>query len=617
MTTHQITAHEVKTARATSRPADLAGNPVIRPVPAAQAARPVPALTMGWRRAFVLTLNGVSLALLAWAAWMALASGGWSVTDMVLFVAIMMGAPWVIMGMWNAVLGLWLLHFHRNGLQAAAPHLAAGQATGPLTTRTALAMTIRNEPPEESFRVLAAMRRDLDQSGYGHHFDIHILSDTSDPVIARAEEQLFKAMRAELGGPWAHYRRREKNTAWKAGNLREFMIRRGRDYAFCMPLDSDSQMSADGIIRMVRIMEAHPRIGILQSLTMGLPSASLFTRAVSFGARIANPAYLTGSIWWHGDTSLYWGHNALLRISPFLRYCRLPVLRGRPPLGGHILSHDLPEAALMRRAGLECRVIPIETGSKEGNPPALTDFIRRDLRWCNGNMQVTRLQTMRRMTPLSRFHLFTAAVMYLAAPAWMVMILALAGKLMLGVGGIDPTLGMIVFFGMLTATMMPKVAGIIDSALTPGRVASFGGKLRLAFSAVTEFLISVLMAPALAVAETIFLIGLAFGRRMDWGGQNRDANGLGWAEASRALWPQTLFGFALMAIAATFGGLMALAWASPILASLCLAIPFAVITAHPVVGNWAERIGLCALPEETATPQMAGPESSETPRRAA
>src|SRR5690606_14686994 len=148
-------------------------------------------------------------------------------------------------------------------------------AGGPLATRTALAMTVRNEEPGRAWRRLAAMRRALDETGHGQHFDIHILSDTSDPAIAEAEERLFHAMRAELGGPRAQYRRRAVNTGWKAGNVREFLLGRGAGYDLYLPLDSDSFMGADTILRMVRIMEAHPRIGILQSLSMGMPSASL------------------------------------------------------------------------------------------------------------------------------------------------------------------------------------------------------------------------------------------------------------------------------------------------------------------------------------------------------
>lgn len=555
------------------------------------------------RRVAVFALNGATMALVALGIGRALAEGGWSAADMVLFAAVMVGAPWTVMGMWNALLGLWLVHFRRDGMAAVTPCLAAGDAGGPLTTRTALAMTVRNEAPGRAFRRLAEMRRALDESGHGHHFDIHILSDTCEPETAEAEARLFHVMRPSLGGARAHYRRRLVNTGWKAGNVREFLLENGRDYDLYLPLDSDSYMGASTIVRMVRIMEAYPRIGILQSLSTGMPSASLFTRALTFGARISTRAYLAGASWWHGDTGFYWGHNALIRVAPFRRFCRLPVLPGKPPLGGHILSHDLPEAAMMRRAGWECRVLPVEMESYEENPPTLTDHIRRDLRWCNGNMQATRLQTLRGMTPLSRFHLFTAAAMYFGSPAWMVMIAAAGWKLVSGEGGVDAALGMVMFFGMLMVALAPKIVGVMDTVLTPGGVARFGGALKLAASVAAEFVLSTLMAPVVAFQVTVFLVGLGFGYRVPWTGQNRDVYRVEWRDAARGLWPQTLFGAALASATLVFGEPALLAWGAPVLLGLVLAIPFAVLTASPALGRWAERVGLCAIPDEIAPPE--------------
>lgn len=551
------------------------------------------------RRMAVAALNIASMALLGCGIATALAAGGWSAADIVILGCFLVGAPWTVMGLWNAVIGLWLLHGARDGLRAVAPFLDSGDRAGPLTTCTALAMTVRNEPPGRAFRRLAEMRRALDATGHGQGFDIHVLSDTDDPEIAAEEERLFHLMRAELGGGRAFYRRRTANTGYKAGNVREFLLERGRDYELYLPLDSDSYMGAATIVRMVRIMEAYPRLGILQSLSTGMPSGSLFTRALTFGARVATPAYLAGASWWHGDTGFYWGHNALIRTAPFRRHCRLPVLPGRPPLGGHILSHDLPEAALMRRAGWECRVLPVETESWEENPPTLVDFIRRDLRWCNGNMQCTRLQTMRGMTPLSRFHLFTAAAMYFGAPAWMAMALAAVAKVFSGDIGIDVAAGTAMFFGMLMVSLAPKLVGLVDVSLTPGGAARFGGGWRLARSAAVELVLSMLMAPVVAFQVTVFLVGLAFGHRVPWNGQVRDAYRVEWGEAARRLWPQTLFGLALLVVGVAGAG-AGVAWAAPMIAGLVLAVPFAVVTADPRLGRWAERTGLCALPEELA-----------------
>ncbi len=202
------------------------------------------------RRLFVAALNIGTLALLGWGIATALGAGGWSVPDWMILVCFLVGAPWTVLGMWNAVIGLWLLHGRLDGIEAVAPFLAAGERTGPLTTRTALAMTVRNEPPVRSYRRLAEMRRALDATGQGRHFDIAILSDTTDPEIAAEEERLFHLMRGELGGP-----ARALPAADRQHRLEGRQCPRVPDgagaatYDFYLPLDSDSFMGADTILR--------------------------------------------------------------------------------------------------------------------------------------------------------------------------------------------------------------------------------------------------------------------------------------------------------------------------------------------------------------------------------
>ena len=274
-----------------------------------------------------------------------------------------------------------------GAVERVAPHMAAGDTDAPVEGRVAVTMTVRNEAPERALARLVEVRRSLDATGQGHAFDVFVLSDTTDPEIAEAEERLFDTIRPQLGGLRATYRRRDRNTGFKAGNVRDFLLHAGRDYDFFVPLDSDSLMTGETILKMVRIIEAHPRIGILQSLAVGTPAKSAFARIFQFGMRHGMRSFTMGASWWQGDCGPFWGHNAVIRTMPFRRYCRLPILPGKPPLGGHILSHDQVEAVLMRRAGYEVRVMPNESGSYEDNPPTLMDFTRRDLRWCQGNMQ--------------------------------------------------------------------------------------------------------------------------------------------------------------------------------------------------------------------------------------
>ena len=225
-------------------------------------------------------------------------------------------------------------------------------------------------------------------AGVGDRFHLYVLSDTGDPALAAAEEAQMRDFATEWRDRIAVvYRRRAANTGFKAGNIRDFCAHWGGDHDFALTLDADSFMTADAVLRLVRIMQSDPKLGIVQSLVVGLPSTSAFARLFQFGMRLGMRSYTIGSAWWQADCGPYWGHNALLRLAPFIAHCDLPDLPATGVLGGQILSHDQIEAVLMRRAGFEVRVLPVEHQSFEENPATLLEFIRRDLRWCQGNMQ--------------------------------------------------------------------------------------------------------------------------------------------------------------------------------------------------------------------------------------
>ena len=175
-------------------------------------------------------------------------------------------------------------------------------------------------------------------------------------------------------------------------------------------------------MRLVHIMQAHPKIGILQSLVVGAPAASGFARIFQFGMRHGMRAYTMGSAWWIGDCGPFWGHNALVRIAPFLEHCGLPILPGEPPLGGHVLSHDQVEATLMRRAGYEVRVLPEEKGSWEENPPTIFEFSTPRPALVPGQHAVSRFLDLPGLLPMSRFQLAWAILMFIGVPAMTLMI---------------------------------------------------------------------------------------------------------------------------------------------------------------------------------------------------
>lgn len=261
---------------------------------------------------------------------------------------------------------------------------------------------------------------------WARQFAFHILSDTDRPGIAAREERLVADWIRRAPAARIHYRRRSANAGFKAGNIGEFLDRCHGEHDLFIPLDADSVMGADAVLRLVRVMQASPEIGMLQGLVVGTPADSFFTRAFQFGMRHGMRAYTLGSAFWQGDCGPSWGHNMAIRTDPFHRHCRLDPQAPPGPLSGHILSHDQVEA-LMRRAGYQVRVLAAEDESFEDNPPSLPDFIIRELRWCNGNLQYLRLLGLPGLKPLSRVQLVLAILMYLSPAAWFAFLILGAG----------------------------------------------------------------------------------------------------------------------------------------------------------------------------------------------
>ncbi|MBV9219421.1 MAG: glucans biosynthesis glucosyltransferase MdoH [Methylobacteriaceae bacterium] len=561
--------------------------------------------TLAVRRAIVAILNLGTLAVLAAAMARLCQAGGWTLIDALIFACFLGCAPWSILCFWNATIGMWLLHVRRDAMALVAPFASAGDSGRPVGVTTAVVMTLRNEDAVRALGRLQAIKRSLDGTGSGAEFSYFVLSDTNDPRVATDEEAAFADWQAMAGSDAGRlvYRRRIENIGYKAGNIRDFCRHHGADFEFMLVLDADSFMSGETIVRMIRIGEAHPRIGILQSLVVGLPSPSAFARIFQFGMRHGMRPYSVGSAWWAGDCGQFWGHNALVRIAPFLAGCELPVLPGRPPLGGHVLSHDQVEAALMRRAGYEVRVLPEETGSYEDNPPDLIEFTRRDLRWCQGNMQYGRLLGLPGLRPMSRFQLFWAMMMFLGLPASTLIVLLAALKTVEGVGAaVYPTgLALVLYLGMLFLIVAPKLAGFLDTALTQGAVRRYGGAPNFAAGCSLELVVSFLTGPVTAFRTSLFMAGLLVGRSVGWRVQARDARLLSWSTAARAFWPQTLFGVLILALFAA-GAPHLIVLSLPFTAAFVLAIPVSVATADPMLGKRLARMGICATPEEICPP---------------
>ena len=532
---------------------------------------------------------------------------------LVLFFALF---TWISGAFWTAVVGF-VVRAAGGDPAVLSPESVRGR---PLHTRTAIVMPVCNEDPARVAAGIDAIWSSLAAEPEQHAFDLFILSDTRRPEIAAAEERVWRELVARHGAAGRiFYRRRRNNTGRKAGNIADFVRSWGGAYEFMIVLDADSVMPGRTLVTLARLMEAHPRVGIIQTLPMPAGRETLFARLVQFAARLNGPMLASGLAFWQLGESNYWGHNAILRVRPFAECCALPRLPGAPPLGGEVLSHDFVEAAFMRRAGYEVWLVPDVGESWEEVPSNVVDFAARDRRWAQGNLQHMKVLPLRGLHWLSRIHLLTGIASYVTSPAWLaVLVLSSILTCMAAIRGhqyFEPGAYMLFpnwpesrageIVSLLTVTivvlLLPKLLGatlaLTDRYLRRG----FGGARRLLQSLLIEQLFSMLLAPSMMVFHTTFVVRTLLGYPVNWDAQPRDDRGVTYAEAfARHKWHVLLgiaWGTTILLTAPQF-----IWWMLPVLAGLLISVPLTVWTSRKDLGQLARRRGLLLTPEETASP---------------
>ncbi len=523
-----------------------------------------------------------------------LGAGGWTAAEVLILIAFLGTAPWTGLCAANALAGFAILMGARNPARAVFP---AWRDEGPVTLHTAIAVTVRNEDMGAVLPPLRALLDGLDAAGHGDAFALYLLSDTQQPEAVAAEDAAIAAFRAADRDPARiHHRRRLANTGFKAGNVMEFLDSGADGHALMLMLDADSAMSAEAVLRLVRAMQADPQLGIVQQLIVGRPASSAFPRLFQFGMRAGMRSWATGQAWWQGDDGPYWGHNAIIRIAPFREHCRLETL----PDGSAILSHDQVEAVRMRAAGWKVRALPEEAGSMEGNPPAMPEFLRRDLRWLEGNLQYRHLLMLPGIRLMGRWQLVQAILLFAGAPLYVAMLaLAALNGATGGAEAFPRCTALALTLAWLAALYAPKLLGYAEVLLKPALAARYGGRALFVRGAAAEFAFTLLLDPISAFNKALFMAGLPFGARMGWAPQNRADRGVGWGEAARMLWPHTLFGVLVFAgFAAT--SWLAVLWALPLAGGLLVAIPLCVASSAPAVSAWFRTRRIAATPEEIA-----------------
>jgi len=568
---------------------------------------------IGTRR---LAVIGGAVALTGIAVWqMKLVLAANALTPLAVLMLALFAAlfAWIALSVISAFAGFIVLlrgGGHRLGVGDNGPILPA--------TRVALLMPCYNENPVRVMAGLQAIWEALRDAGMTAAFDLFILSDTTDPDAWIEEEAAFLALRRRTGTDHIFYRRRKKNVARKSGNIADWVMRWGGAYPQFLILDADSLMQAETLARLAVAMERHEDAGIIQTLPIITGGSTLFARSQQFAGRVYGPVIAQGIAWWHGAEGNYWGHNAMIRTRAFAGQAGLPELSGRKPFGGHILSHDFVEAALIRRAGWAIHMVPGLAGSYEESPPGLLDLAVRDRRWCQGNLQHLAVLPARGLHWISRLHLLTGIGSYITAPLWLLFMLvgtliALrerivppdyfpAGRTLFPVWPvIDPVRAMWMFVGTMALLLIPKLLGCLVVLLHGAERRGCGGGMRLTLSLLAETLIAGLIAPVVMLTQSVDVVSILCGRDAGWKPQQRDGCPPPLRDIVRRYRHHTVLG-AAMAITAWLISPSLAFWMSPVAGGLALAIPLVALTSRS--SATLTRWGLLRIPEETCPPSV-------------
>jgi membrane glycosyltransferase len=579
------------------------------------------------RRAYILIGTALLTSAGCYQMYDVLKVGGVTILEAMVLGLFVLLFAWIAFSFMSNLAGFFVLLFRMRdplGIDPKAPLPSIGSAN-------AMLLPTYNEDPYRIMARLRAIWESVEETGCGRQFNWFILSDTTDPSIWIAEEKCFLQLRSDLG-TGIFYRHRSRNTARKSGNVEDWVKRFGAGYDHMIILDADSLMTGDTIVRLAAAMERHPAVALIQTLPVVVNARTLFARLQQFAGRLYGPSIAAGIAWWHASEGNYWGHNAIIRVPAFARDAGLPELQGRKPFGGHILSHDFVEAALMKRGGWDIRMAPALGGSFEECPPSLLDFAARDRRWCQGNLQHLAVLPARRLNWVSRLHLLTGIGAYLTAPLWLIF-LVLGILISLQAQFVrpeyfpkgfslfptwpaqDPVLAAWVFLGTMGLLLLPKLFAYMLLLTQTESRKQFGGGLRALIGILIETVLSGLIAPVMMIFQSIAVGEILLGRDAGWQVQRRNDGEVPRRETIRKYALPTLIGV-VMAVSAYAVSLPLLLWMAPVIAGLVLAIPIAMLSS--TAGPDLHRSTLFNTPEQTAPPKvlLRANELADTPHRA-
>jgi membrane glycosyltransferase len=478
-------------------------------------------------------------------------------------------------------------------------------------------MPVYNEDCDEVLDRLGRMLDALKAAGAGaiETFDAFVLSDSTDPT-RRAEEERALADFIRKRPDWRiYYRRRPRNIGHKSGNIADWVRRWGGAYDFMIVLDADSLMSAETLIELVRRMEHRPDLGLLQTPPTPIGSETLFGRFLQFAAAAYAPIFARGLSRVLARDGVYWGHNAIIRVQAFAALCGLPVLGGKPPFGGPILSHDFVEGALLRRGGYSVEIAADLAGSYEEPPSNIAVYAKRDRRWAQGNLQHLRLLTTPGLTIGARLNMFLGAFAYLASPIWLLFLITAAihawidarapsvyfpaGRALFPIWNPQPGPASFWLILLVAAMLaMPRLLCVLLLTVRRERL-SFGGLLPVVASWCGELVLSTLLAPVLMALQTRTVAEILLGRDSGWTVADRADGGVAPRAAFRlGAWPMALG--IILGGAALDTSWVATLWVIPLAVPLILAPLLVWVTGSRKAGRFAKRAGMFLTPSEVA-----------------
>lgn len=582
--------------------------------------QPRPDLGAPWRRALIF---GGALGITGYLVrelYLVLSVGSIAGLEVALLALFTINIFWLALSFMTALAGFFVIGL---GLRRSLVNPKDYDTAAPLSAKTAIIVCTYNEAPERVFGMAVATMRSIAELGQQNHFDLFILSDTTDPDIWVHEEAAFQAIRErEAQGSRIFYRRRSANTGKKAGNVADWCRRWGANYEYMLVLDADSLMTGEAVVKLAAIIERNPDFGLVQTVPISIGRNTLFARLQQFAGRLYGPMLAAGLSFWHRGASNFWGHNAIIRTRAFIESAGLPILPGKPPFGGQILSHDFVEAALLNRAGWRVCMVPDLGGSYEEIPPSLIDFAMRDRRWAQGNLQHSRVLFATGLHWVSRVHMAMGIMAYMSALVWLLFLVSALALTLQSIYTVpqyfsdnfplfpnwplqDSARSLELLLLTLGILLLPKLFAYLLAIMDSRQRRGFGGALNLLKGVLIEIILSSLFAHIMMLLQSSAVADVFRGRDSGWKPQRRDDGSLPVREIMHFHWKHMLIGAGLTALT-IYSSFILFLWMLPASLGLVLSGPLSAWSAKKSAGEEFRRRGLLQIEEEKTPPAIAG-----------